>query len=52
MRRYCDRCRARAKWSLDFACGSLDFCQHHYDRHEDELLKSAIFTTRILESLD
>lgn len=52
MRRYCDRCPARAKWSVDFISGPLDFCKHHYDRHEDALLDCAVFITRILEDQD
>lgn len=47
MRRYCDRCRARAKHAVDFTTGSLNFCQHHYDKHEDALLDVAVFITKI-----
>ena len=33
----CDSCSARAVYRVIFSFGELDFCNHHYVKHEFEL---------------
>ena len=34
---FCDSCPARAVYRVIFSFGELDFCNHHYVKHEFEL---------------
>ena len=34
---FCDSCPARAVYRIIFSFGELDFCNHHYTKHEFEL---------------
>jgi hypothetical protein len=34
----CDRCPARATHRLGFTTGMLDFCTHHFNENEPDLL--------------
>jgi hypothetical protein len=35
----CDRCPAKAVQTVAVGELSLQFCQHHYDQHEDQIRK-------------
>ena len=35
----CDRCPARATHRLGFTTGMLDFCTHHFNENEPDLLR-------------
>ena len=37
----CDRCPARATHRLGFATGILDFCTHHFNENEPDLLQGS-----------
>ena len=34
---YCDGCGARAVYRIIFTFGQLDFCRHHFRKHEFKL---------------
>jgi hypothetical protein len=37
----CDSCIARARYKAIFSFGELDFCLHHFKKHEAMLIKAA-----------
>lgn len=41
-REVCDRCGARAVVEVTVLSGTLTFCGHHYNHHEDALAKVAV----------
>lgn len=34
---FCDSCPAKAVYKIIFSFGELDFCNHHYIKHDFEL---------------
>lgn len=42
----CDRCAAAALVRVEFAAGFLDFCGHHYTKHEAVIGREPVIDNR------